>query len=791
MNHGKKCTKKITNFSVFSKFFIIFLLIQVPISVYSQKNLISGKITDSSSNNPLPFCTVRILNITDSTLLAGTISDSLGIFQLEVNKKGIYLCVLNYIGYNEKRIKIEIKNKKTELGIIQLQAKFNQIREIQINAAQKSKSLVDRFIYRVDSSDLVKAVTSLDVMKKIPDLSVSDINKSISIKGKNSSLILINGVNRGGTINLLSINPKDIEKVELIYNPTSEYENDVDGVINIVLKNTPTKGSSGEFDITYRAMTKSVEPVFIYQYGIQKARFSVNYYPSYKSIPIETILNRNTKIADSLTYKYNSKYTSNNRNEITNLIQGSIDYYVNDKNFINFFFETNLLSSKFNNKLENSSLGLDSIYTNSLNISKTFYNVNNGNFYFKKSFAKEEQELTINNNFHFMKAEYLSIYNDTIRSSITDLTQYNDRETNETGEKIANNVKIDYLHPISEFFRISTGMLMYYQKFSYSLLTNIITSTEVLKNLKWHYYLDMFIKIKKIDIRCGSKVENYISDLNNNRLNNQTQILPSIIAFTQLNNNNSLRLGYRKTAFYPSAWQLMPNLIYTDSYNAIQGNSELKPTNQHKVEMSHTIRKKAFSLSSALYYSYLYNMIASIRKVDNQNISIRKIENIDGKTTIGADFSFNYFYKEIFSIKPTVNLYREWFNNSNDNRINYSYKGSLNVNYTYKEKNTIGAYIIVTGRELTVQGYYYVNPSIEGIYIQRVLLKGAGCITIGYINPFLSSITKSVIEDSNFNQVYLEKIDTPCFFINFFYNFAKGIELSMKRIDRQIEKDLK
>ena len=773
------------------KFSILILCFQFSVLVFSQKNVISGKILDSISQTPLPFCTVRVFSNSDSSFYAGTITDTLGFFNINVSKNENYFCYVNYIGYIEKEIKIENRNKKTDIGTIQLMQKSISLNQIQINASQKTKMSVDKFVYIIDSTDLFKAVTSLDVLKKIPDLNVSEINKSISIKGKNSSLVLINGINRGiGQVNLLSINPHDIEKVEVIYSPASEYDNDVDGVINIVLKRNPTTGISGEFDLTYRTLTKSVEPSFAFQYGSNKTRFSINYQPSYKSIPVKTNMLRNTIMNDSLTYQYNSIYNSNDRNEFTNLIQGSLDYYINSKNFINFFIETNLSNSKYNNILKVSSLEFDTVNINSLNITETKYNVNNGTFYYKRNFIREGQEFTLNNNVHYMNAGYSNSYDDTVITNNS--KEISSRVINETGKKVSNNLKVDYLYPFNKSIKISTGTLFYYQLFNYNSSSITSQNSEILKNYKWHYYADMSIKIKKIDIRLGLKVENYKSVLNNTKLNNFVQILPSFVAFSQLTNKNSLRLSYRKTAYYPSSWQLMPSIIYSDPYNATQGNPALSPTNLDKFIFSHTYRSNSLSLTSSLYYSKLSNMLASVRYVDNQNVSIRKIENIKGKSTIGADFTFNYSYNDIFSIKPSLNLFREWINYYDNNRINYSYKSIINITYNLMEQYTFGIDISLVGKELQVQGFNYTQSTIEDIYIQMLLFKGAGALAVGYINPFFDNKTKSVIEDINFYQEYTEKINSQCFVISFTYSFAKGIELkSMKRIDRQTEKDLK
>jgi hypothetical protein len=388
-----------------------------------------------------------------------------------------------------------------------------------------------------------------------------------------------------------------------------------------------------------------------------------------------------------------------------------------------------------------------------------------------------------------MNAGYSNSFEDTVITQNT--REISNRVIGETGEKVSNNLKVDYLYPFTKTFKLSTGTLIYYQLFNYNSSSNTSHNAEILINLKWHYYIDMSIKVKKVDMRLGLKVENYKSTLKTVKLNNFVQILPSFVAFSQLTNKNSLRLSYRRTAFYPSSWQLMPSIIYSDPYNATQGNPALSPTNLDKINFSHTFKENSLTLTSSLYYSHFSNMLASVR-YNNQNVSISKIENIKGKSTIGTDLTCNYSYNDVLNIKPSLNLFREWFNYSENNRINYSFKSIINITYNIKQQYTLGIDISLTGKELQVQGYQTTQSTIEDIYIQMLLFKGAGALAIGYINPFFENKSKSILEDINFYQEYNQKINSQCVVLSFTYSFAKGIELkSMKRIDRQTEKDLK
>lgn len=94
----------------------------------------------------------------------------------------------------------------------------------------------------MDSTILSKSIGTPDILSSFPEITVNPITLETKIKGKENSLILINGINTGRSIDIRSINPKDIERIEVITSPPSSVDIDYDGVINIILKQEPSKG---------------------------------------------------------------------------------------------------------------------------------------------------------------------------------------------------------------------------------------------------------------------------------------------------------------------------------------------------------------------------------------------------------------------------------------------------------------------------------------------------------------------------------------------------------------------
>lgn len=69
--------QKITNRIYIFLLFIIF----IPTSSYSQNTIIKGQVTNNNGA-PLPFVSVALLNVQDSSLIQGTISNTDGTFAL-------------------------------------------------------------------------------------------------------------------------------------------------------------------------------------------------------------------------------------------------------------------------------------------------------------------------------------------------------------------------------------------------------------------------------------------------------------------------------------------------------------------------------------------------------------------------------------------------------------------------------------------------------------------------------------------------------------------------------------
>ena len=104
----------------------VLLLISLTVFAQSGKERFSGRVIDTETYQPVPFATVRLLALPDSTLLGGGATDAIGKFQLSVSipnhaiKAKSLLLQVSYVGYKQVFHPISSKSSSYELGDINL-----------------------------------------------------------------------------------------------------------------------------------------------------------------------------------------------------------------------------------------------------------------------------------------------------------------------------------------------------------------------------------------------------------------------------------------------------------------------------------------------------------------------------------------------------------------------------------------------------------------------------------------------------------------------------------------------
>ncbi|BDC99950.1 outer membrane beta-barrel protein [Persicobacter psychrovividus] len=223
---------------------------------FAQSVMLKGKLVNTDQQ-PVEFANAYLMSSQDSTYIEGDVTKEDGLFSISTTP-GKYILHLNMIGFQDEYLPITI-TKDTNIGTKVLQDNI-QLDEVQITYKRsKIESQGNKTIFRVsDTFEANISTSSYDLLKRVPGLIVDTNSNSISIVGRSVARILVNGrmVNLSGEpLNsyLKSINPTNIEKIELMQNPPARYDAEGNaGLINIVLKHRTSDYLGGAVGSTYK-----------------------------------------------------------------------------------------------------------------------------------------------------------------------------------------------------------------------------------------------------------------------------------------------------------------------------------------------------------------------------------------------------------------------------------------------------------------------------------------------------------------------------------------------------------
>lgn len=224
----------------------IFLLIVY--TLHAQQASVRGQVTDGEE--PLPFVSVILLKNTEEKPVQYTLTDSLGYYTFKNLAFGRYLLKGSYLGYRdftsdtihldagqaffEKNVSLEPDSQQLDGVIIQAKRRLLE--------TDKGK-----LVFNVQNSATTSGQTALDMLKKLPGVSVGQ-NDEILFRGGAGVNVMVDGkmtyLSGNQLANYLKgMSAEDINKIELITTPSVEFDAAGNaGIINIVPKQNLKKG---------------------------------------------------------------------------------------------------------------------------------------------------------------------------------------------------------------------------------------------------------------------------------------------------------------------------------------------------------------------------------------------------------------------------------------------------------------------------------------------------------------------------------------------------------------------
>lgn len=761
--------------------FLTLVFILNAIVLQAQKGILKGIVTDAKSGAPLSYASIRVFKIIDSSLVAGAITDEKGVFSTEVPQGQMY-AILDFMGYKAYKTPVWAITKEQlqyDLGNVSLHSSANTLNEVVVQAEKSTMELsLDKKVFNV-GKDLANAGgTATDILSNIPSVSV-DVEGNVKLRGSENVRILIDGKPSGlvsfkGGAGLQQLQGSQIERVEIITNPSARYEAEgMSGIINIVLKKQQKQGINGSFDIiTGNPMNWGVAANINYRH--KKVNFFVNYGLAYRKIPGKG--SQYQEVYSSDTMYINEMTREGGTTGFHNNIRGGLDYFLNDKNTLTAAY---LLRRSDVRRIT------DFVYKDYI------FNKNNLKYLtlrqqdekehepnseysltYKKTFNKKGQELVADVRYldYWERSDQIYTQNGFLGdgSSFLPNTKVQKALNDEFEKQYL--LQMDYIHPIGKDGKFETGI-----RSSFRHMINDYKVTErniqgefvTLPNLVNYFTYDENIhalyailgnKKEKFSYQIGLRGE--ITDVltefhttHEKNPRNYANLFPSAHFTYNLPNQNALQISYSRRVRRPRYDELNPFVTFSDNRNFFSGNPNLNPEFSNAFEIGHIKYFEKGSLTSSIYYRHTTDKILGIRTVDSLGFAKTLPQNFAVEDAYGAEFTGQYSLFKWWKLDMSFNFFRATIDGQNigtsfksdtyswlarqSSRFSLPYKIDFQIraNYEAPQKTPQG----------TRQAVYFIDLGAN-----KEIFKNKGTLTLSITDLLNSRRNRFITEGVNF-----------------------------------------
>jgi len=801
---------------------LIFLSLITHISFSQSKGegIVSGKIVDKTSQNPLEYVSFRLFSVKDSSVVAGVYTDAEGKFTLEQIQKGNYYGKLTFSGYETKLIddiSITTSIPVVNLGTIKLDLdKTITFGDVEvIGTTDVLKAGIDKKVYNVGEDLSVKGGTANDVLNNIPSVEV-DQDGRIMLRGDGSVTVLIDGrpssLSGSNGKSLLDALPAgSIERIEVVNNPSAKYDPDgTSGIINIVLKKNKLRGFNGLISGNVGSGDLTGGNVFDGTASLSYRSSKVNVYGSYSARYLEGYRNN---------YSYLTQhYTSDSSLSIKQIRLGTdvnagqtfkigSDFYLKARNVIGISMTGNVgirnrTGEQWNYTYDADSNRLALWNRNSddpSNQQNFDFNIN-----YKFDLKEDRGNLIIDVNQSMGKENILGYYDQTQYSADSiQLGNYSTRQQLDNTEK--NNItsgQLDFTYLFPKInSRMETGVKTIFRQQTVNTYSESLDTLggsfveDTLANFDYAYdeqiYSAYFIfgqQRGKFKYQGGVRTEkayqipNLISDTIR-IVNDYLNLFPSAHVRYSLTEKSELSLSYSRRINRASSGNLNPFTSYADPYNLQRGNPYLQPEYINSYDLGYTNEMKKSTLTASVFYRQTTGMITRVKEFYENNTSAVTFANIDESRSVGIE--------AILIVKPY-----KWWRNSlafNGNYIEYLdadqatfwNKNGFNWNMKYSGsvefwKRTMSVQLNATynAPRFTIQGTAQRRGPID-ISVEKTFKEGKWSLGMRVSDIFNRQGFYMTVNQPTIEQNSSFKWLTRRYYLNFSYKFGK-LEISNK-----------
>lgn len=720
---------------------------------------ISGSVQDANQQ-PAAYAIIKLLRLTDSTLVRGAVANQDGQYVLAAIPAGVYRIQASLIGMTTGISDAVTLNTGQSLTVepLRLQTSTQILASITVHSRKAYiEQQIDKTVLNIAADATAQGKTAYELLQQAPGVMI-DPNDNIKMAGKQGATVYLDGkptnLSANDLANLLRATPAtNIENVELIANPSARYDAQGGaGIINIRFRRDKSLGLNGNVSGGYGQS----------DHHRANAALDLNYRTRWLNLFGNVAVSDNFQITnvavDRLTAnQYFQQRGADHDGTQAIVYKTGIDYFVNAKQTLGLIVSGNHAANRFGTytttRIFNTQNQPDSSIANTVDNPSRNHRINAAlNYRYTDTLGFElnlDADLTRFSN--TAPNTLTSVYDALAGEPLFTRRSRQDGQTDITILTLKTDAVKEWK---SKRLKLEMGMkhtdvnttndLQAYGGLSEQIdvsRTNRFTYREQVSAA----YASLNRSAGKWSLQAGLRAEHSTirgrsTDLLNQRIDRPDTIYLNLFPTTfiqyQMTNNSQFALNYGRRINRPNYQSLNPFTFPVDPYTSERGNPYLRPSFEQTLALSYT-----YKWASTLKISYGRTDGYTQEVIQQQGImAYATVANVGRADALNLSFSTPYQFTKWWSSYVYAGATWNHFtgnitpSSSFDTRT-FAFEGYMQHSFTLSTSwsaQVSGFWNAPTNQTI----YHYRGLGALNLSVQKKILHDRGKLTIGIDDVF-------------------------------------------------------
>ena len=802
------------------KFIVILTAALVSLSALAQqKTTVQGVVLDSLTRVGEPAAILQFYRLPDmEKAVAFTTTDEEGRFSHSFTLAGDYVMVFDNMGRKVQRrtFTVPADTEVVDLGEILAQDSAEMLKAGQVTAMRPLvKMEVDKMTYNVEDDVDSKTSTVLDMLRKVPMVSVDGQDK-ISVNGSSSFLVYVDGkpnqmLSQNASTIFKMMPANSVKNIEVITNPGVKYDAEgVGGVLNITTNKEVTGGSSLSEGVygTVTGMASTRGGGVGAAVSMQKGKFamSLNGNVMYNAIN-NTGVEMERVQEGGMTMKTS---TTTNMKMPIGLLNGSASYEIDSLNLVSATVGVMHTGIHNTSGLTNTLIaypGASTISYNGTTSGVNTINIISASADYQHLWADVPgRSFVLSYQFNAAPSVNNSLNTfDTASIAGFDLT---DRKSDGLTGSTDHTVQADFTTPLGRLHTLSTGA-KFLSRHNSSDQTDYLWDGSAyvvnpLSSLQYDFYnriaaayTELEGKYGAFGLKAGVRYEHTWQSYSASNLEpfhvNYGNLVPSASLQWSPSMTQNIGISYNMRISRPGISYLNPYVNTSDPTALSYGNPDLDTERGHNISLVYNFYSSKVLVNATLRHSYTGNGISAYSFYDDNNLLNTTYGNIVATRSTGLNGYVMFMPGSKTRIMLNGGVSYEDLRSAQLGQQNsgWTYNAIVSLQQTLPWDLRASANFISMGRSVTLQGWS-TGMNLGMLGLSKTFLNDRLSLSVSGILPLSKGLKMSMdsyTQGSGFTTHTVTSIPMATVNFQISWTFGKQGNYSAKKARRSIENE--